>query len=262
MMRQTGSSALVVLLGKELREQWRTHRLLVVLVIFVAFAGLLSPLVAKLMPELMEGLTSSIGESIVIQLPEPTAADAVAQFLKNLTQIGVIALILVTMGSVALERERGTAAVVLSKPVSRLAFLLAKFTALTITFGASLGAAALACWFYTVVLFGALELRMFVQVTGLAGLYLWTLLAMTFLCSSLFRSQIAAGGAAFGVYVGLSLLGLVAQIKDYLPGALIGGAGALAGGASTDVSRAVAVSLALVIVCVPIAWRAFESYEL
>jgi ABC-2 type transport system permease protein len=261
MMRQPGGATLVVLLGKELREQWRTHRLLVILVIFVAFAGLMSPLVAKLMPELMKGLTSSVGESIVIQLPEPTAADAMAQFLKNLTQTGVIALILVTMGSVSLERERGTAAVVLSKPVSRLAFLLAKFIALTITFGVSLGLAALACWFYTVVLFGALEPRIFAQVTMLAGLYLWTLLSVTFLCSALFRSQIAAGGAAFGVYVGLSLLSIVSQVKDYLPGALIEGAGVLAGGASADVSRAAAVSLALVVACVLVAWRTFEGYE-
>lgn len=261
MMRGSVSSV-AVLLGKELREQWRTHRLLVVLVIFVAFAGLMSPLVAKLMPELMKGLTSTAGESISIQLPEPTAADAVGQFLKNLTQTGVIALILVTMGTVALERERGTAAVVLSKPVSRLAFLLAKFVALTITFGVSLGLAALACWFYTVVLFGALELRMFVQVTMLAGLYLWTLLAVTFLCSTLFRSQIAAGGAAFGVYVGLSLLSMVSQVKDYLPGALLDAAGRLALGASADVSRAATVSLALVVACVLVAWRVFEGHEL
>jgi len=251
-----------VLLGKELREQWRTYRFLVIAVVFVAFAGLLSPITAKLTPELLKSLTASTGQAISIQLPEPTAADALAQFLKNLTQIGVIALILVTMGTVALERERGTAATVLSKPVSRLSFLLAKFAALTLTFAASLILAALACWYYTVVLFGSLDAGLFLRLSLLAALYLWVWLAVTFLCSALFKSQIAAGGLAFGVYVASSLLGAVPRLKDYLPGALIEGAGKLSVGAPADVGRAVVVSLILVAACLLAAWRIFERHEL
>jgi len=251
-----------VLLGKELREQWRTYRFLAIAVVFVAFAGLLSPITAKLAPELLKSLTSSAGQTISIQLPEPTAADAIAQFLKNLTQIGVIALILVAMGTVALERERGTAATVLSKPVSRLSFLLAKFAALTLTFAISLALAALACWYYTVVLFGSLDAGLFLRLSLLAALYLWVWLAVTFLCSALFKSQVAAGGLAFGLYVGASLLGIVPQLQDYLPGALIEGAGRLSVGAPADVSRAVVVSLVVVALCLLAAWRVFEQHEL
>ena len=251
-----------ILLGKELREQWRTYRFLAVAIVFVAFSGLMSPIVAKLTPELIESLTSSAGQAISIELPEPTAVDAIGQFLKNLTQIGAIALILVGMGSVALERERGTAALVLSKPVSRLFFLMAKFTALTLVFGVGLGLAAVACWTYTVVLFGPLEPGMFLQVSLQAALYLWVLLAVTFLCSAVFRSQIAAGGVAFGVYVGLSVLGTLPRIKEYLPGALIEGAGALSLGDPVDVSRAAAVSLMMVAICLAASWRVFEGHEL
>jgi ABC-2 type transport system permease protein len=254
-----------VLLGKELREQWRTYRFLAVAVVFVAFVGLLSPITAKLAPEFLKSLTISAGQTsqpISIQLPEPTAADAIAQFLKNLTQIGVIALILVTMGVVALERERGTAATVLAKPVSRLSFLLAKFTALTLTFAISLILAALACWYYTVVLFGSLDAGMFLRLSLLAALYLWVWLAVTFLCSALFKSQIAAGGLAFGVYVGVSLLGVVPRLQDYLPGALIEGAGKLSLGAPADVGQAVVVSLMIVVVCLLAAWQVFEQHEL
>lgn len=254
-----------VLLSKELTEQWRTYRFLVVAVVFVVFAGLLSPVTAKLAPEILKSLTVSAGQTsqtISIQLPEPTAADAVAQFLKNLTQIGVIAMILVAMGTVALERERGTAATVLSKPVSRLSFLLAKFTALTLSLVTSLALAAVACYYYTVVLFGSQDAGTFLQVSLLAALYLWVLLAVTFFCSALFKSQIAAGGLAFGVYVGLSFLSIVPQIKDYLPGALIEGAGKLSLGAPADVSLAVAVSLAVVAICLIAAWQVFERHEL
>ena len=251
-----------VLLGKELREQWRTYRFLALAVVFVAFAGLLSPITAKLAPELLQSLTTSAGQTISIQLPEPTAADSLAQFLKNLTQIGVIALILVAMGTVALERERGTAATVLAKPVSRLSFLLAKFVALTLTFATSLALAALACWYYTVVLFGSLDGVMFLRISLLAALYLWVWLAVTFLCSALFKSQIAAGGLAFGAYAASSLLGIVPRLKDYLPGALIEGAGKLSVGAPAGVSRAVVASLLVIVVCLIAAWQVFERHEL
>ncbi len=186
---------LSVLLGKELREQWRTYRLLAMALVFVAFAGLLSPIVAKVTPELLKNLPTGTGQTITIELPEPTAVDAIAQYLKNLTQTGIIVLILVAMGTVAQERERGTVVTVLSKPVSRLSFLMAKFIALTLTLAASLVLATLACWTYTVVLFGPFDAGVFVRASLLSALYLWVFLAVTFLCSTLTRSPIAAGGA-------------------------------------------------------------------
>ena len=63
-------------------------------------------------------------------IPEPTVADAVAQFTKNIGQFGVLIAILVTMGSVATEKERGTAAFLLTKPIGRGAFVAAKVVAI------------------------------------------------------------------------------------------------------------------------------------
>ena len=57
------------------------------------------------------------------------------QFLKNLGQTGILAAILLAMGSVAAEKERGTAACSSPSPLSRGAFLAAKLTAI-----------ALRCW--------------------------------------------------------------------------------------------------------------------
>lgn len=252
----------IVLLGKELREQARTHRFLATILVFVAFAGLLSPIVAKVMPELFENLPTGTGQTISIQMPEPTASDAIAQFLKNLTQTGVIVLILVVMGTVAQERERGTAVTVLSKPVSRLSFLMAKFTALTLMLAFSLVLSALACWYYTLVLFGALDAMVFLKVSLLAALYLWTILAVTFLCSTLFKSQVAAGGLAVGLYALLSVLSVVPQAKPYLPAALVDGAGKLALGHSADLGWAVVTSLIVVLACLVVADWTFERREL
>ena len=52
-------------LRKELRESWRTGRLPVVALVFFAF-GLMSPLAAKYLPELLQG----VGGSVKIIVPD------------------------------------------------------------------------------------------------------------------------------------------------------------------------------------------------
>ena len=99
------------LLGKELLEQWRTRRLVVVAVVFVAF-GIVSAFLAKYAPELVKALA---GDEYQIVVPPPTVRDAADQFLKNLGQAGILTAVLLAMGSVANEKERGTAALILSK---------------------------------------------------------------------------------------------------------------------------------------------------
>ncbi|MCD6286204.1 MAG: ABC transporter permease, partial [Anaerolineae bacterium] len=91
----------LVALRKELFEQRRTYRLLVVVVVLLGF-GLMSPLAAKLTPELLRLLPN--GEEIAKLIPSPTTADAVAQYLKNSSQFGVLLALLMTMGVVVQEK--------------------------------------------------------------------------------------------------------------------------------------------------------------
>ena len=109
-----------ILLRKELLESWRTLRLPVVGGLFLV-VGLTSPLLAKFLPEIVK---AAGGDQLSgLQIPEPVVGDAVLQLWKNLGQFGAFAAIILAMGSVATERDRGTAAFVLSKTVSRGAFL-------------------------------------------------------------------------------------------------------------------------------------------
>ena len=88
-------------------------------------------------------------------------ADSVAQYLKNTEQFGILLVILLTMGVVAQEKERGTAAMLLTKPVSRSAVILAKWlTGMTILL-AGLLVDGLACLAYTAVLFEPLPFGTF-----------------------------------------------------------------------------------------------------
>ena len=247
-----------VALNKELLELWRTYRALVVGAVLLAF-GLLSPLTAKLTPELIRLIPN--GDQLAGLIPAPTALDAVGQYLKNMSQFAVILALLLTMGAITQEKERGTAAMMLSKPLPRWAFLAAKFAALGLIFAVGLLLAGAGAYYYTWLLFGPLDLAAWAGLNGLLLLFTLVYVALTLLCSVLTRSQAAAGGIAFGALILLAILGAIPQIGRYLPGELVTWAGRLfAGGASAW--PALAVSLGLIAVALAAAWWRFERQEL
>ena len=249
----------LAVLRKELVEQWRTRRWVTAAVVFLFF-GFLSPLGAKLLPDLLEGLGDTGG--VMIEIPPPTAQDALLQYVKNMSQFGVLLAVLLAMGTVAREKERGTAAMVLSKPVSRADFLLGKFVALTLVFGLCLALAGLACYYYTVVLFEGTGEARFVEMNLLLGLFIEFYLAVTLLGSTVARSQVVAGGLGLGAVFVVAILGVLPRFGDYMPTALLDWAGALMAGTGEPAWGAVVVSLGVIIVCLGAALVVFERQEL
>jgi ABC-2 type transport system permease protein len=250
-------SGLGILTRKELKEQWRTYKLVVVAVIFL-FLGLATPLMVKSLPDLIK----LAGEEIKIELPPPTAAQAFKEYADTLTQAGVLATILIAMGAIAQERERGTAAMVLSKPVSRSAFVLAKLLAMSVTFGVSLAAAAAGCYLYAVLLFDEAAFFPFAGLNLLMGLFFILCLAVTLLCSSFFKSQLAAGGVALALLIGQALLSGIPGIGRYAPGEIINWGTRMISGDSASAWGAVVTSLGVIILCVLLACSMLRRREL
>ena len=249
----------LAMLRKELVEQWRSRRLLAVASVFLFF-GFLSPLGAKLLPDIMQSLGDTGG--IVIEFSTPTAQDGLLQHVKNTSQIGVFLAVLVTMGALAREKERGTAAMILSKPASRAHFLLSKFVALTLVFGLCLALAGLACYYYTIVLFKGIGEARFVEMNLLLALFIEFYLAVTLLGSTIARSQVVAGGLGLGSVFVVAILGALPRIGDYMPTALLEWARVLMVGSGESAWGAAAVSLGGIVICLGIALAVFERQEL
>jgi ABC-2 type transport system permease protein len=247
------------LLRKELLEQWRTTRLPLVATVFL-LVGLSSPLLARFTPEILKAVG---GSQFAIVLPTPTAADAYDQLAKNVGQFGALIAVLLAMGSVATEKERGTAAFILVKPVSRGAFLVAKLVAIAATLAISTAIAGAGAWFYTLVLFEPLPLAGFIGAMALQWLALVAYAAITFLGSTLTRSALAAAGLGVAAFIVLGILSIVPTIGTYLPTGLGAPARALAlGQANVDVLGPASASIGLVLLLVAAAWVAFRRQEL
>lgn len=248
-----------VALRKEWLEQWRTYRLLVMCVILVVF-GLLSPLIAKYTPEIIRLIPN--GEVMVQLIPAPTLMDAVTQFIKNISQFGVILALLLTMGTVAREKDKGTAAMMLVKPLPRVSFLLAKFTALMLMFAVAIAIAGAACYYYTWLLFGALDVPRWLALIGLTILFVLVYIAITLFCSVVTKSQAAAGGLALCMLFILGLVGAIPGLGEYLPGQLITWGGELMSGKTEVFWPALWVSVGIIVFALMGAMFIFERQEL
>jgi ABC-2 type transport system permease protein len=247
------------LLRKELLEQWRTLRLPLVAVVFT-IVGLASPLLARFTPELLKAVANG---QFQISLPPPTAADSVAQLAKNLGQFGGLIAVLLATGSVATEKERGTAAMILSKPASRGAFLLSKLVAIGATLGIGVALAAAGAWFYTLVLFEPLPVLGFAAGAALQWLVLLSWASITFLGSTLTRSALAAAGIGIVGFLVVGIAGAIPSIAPFVPTGLIGPANALELGLPPgDLATPLVATVAWILALGLVSWLAFREQEL
>ncbi len=246
-------------LRKELLEQWRTSRFIIVLFVLGLF-GMTSPLLAKFTPEILKMVPGV--EDIAAIIPAPSMLDAIAQYIKNIGQFGFILALLMTMGSVAVEKDKGTAAMVLVKPLPRSMFLLSKFCAISLNFLASLLVAGLGGFYYTLVLFSAPDMTAWLAMNALLLLYILVWVAITLFFSTLVRSQAAAVGLSFGVMLVFSLVGISPVIARYLPDRLIGWGASLAAMQDMQAWPALWVSLGLIAASLIGSWLIFRNQEL
>jgi ABC-2 type transport system permease protein len=150
----------------------------------------------------------------------------------------------------------------LVKPLPRWAFLAAKFLAVAATFALSLAVAGLGAWYYTLLLFEALDLPAWLALNGLLLVQLLVYVALTLFASALTRSQTAAGGLAFALLIVLAIPGAIPRVGDYLPGTLVVWGAGLVTGADQAYWGALVVSLGLILAALLGAWLVFERQEL
>jgi ABC-2 type transport system permease protein len=249
-------SGFSILLKKELWQQIKTYRLLIVGCVFVFF-GLTTPLMLKYLPEIIK-LT---GTPLPLEIPPPTAIESLAEYAGTVGQLGVLLTVLMSMGAIADELRRGTAVIILSKPVTRAVFVNAKLTAISLTFIVSLIAASLLCFGYTVWLIGPASVMPFIGLNLLLALFLIFCLSVTLLFSSLFRSSLAAGGLGIGVLILIAVLSAVPVIGDYLPGKLLGWGSELLAGTGNNYWWSLGVTLVSTIACTYGAQRLLKNKE-
>ncbi len=245
---------------KELLEQVRTYRLWILLAVFLLF-GMMSPLMAKLMPEIFSSLDM---EGVVIQVPEPTVYDAYAQFFKNFTQMGILVVLLVFGGTLSNELSKGTLVNILAKGLPRRTVLLSKYVAAVLVWTAGYALAIATDYGYTVYLFPG---------EGVTNLFfslfcLW--LFVCFVIALIMLSSTVAPGSFGGLILSavslviMLMLGMVPETEQYNPITLASINTALLDGTKSISGLTITISITLVLIlsCLITSILIFEKKKL
>ncbi len=247
-------------LGKELQEIRKTWRIWVIPGMLLFFA-VSSPLLALLAPALISSMAQS-QPGVTITLPPATWADAYGQFLKNLNQIVLIAVVITGAGAVSSERASGTAVLTLTKPIARSAFVLAKILSQSILLVACSALGAIVCAALTRVIFGPAPLWPFADAVLLWLAYALLLVTVMTLFSVWFPARGAAAGAGLAFLFLSFLIAIWAPAVRYTFAGLLPAAGKALVGQPPPVFWPLVTAATVSIVNAAAAVRLFKRQEL
>lgn len=253
-------TAFAAFLRKEALETFRTWRIWVVpgILLFMAVA---SPVLASVMPEVMKSVASQ-QPGVTIQLPPPTYLDAYGQWVKNLSQLVLWVVVIAAGGVVSAEHRSGTAILVLTKPLSRRAFVVARALASAVLLAAATLVASAACYAATLALFPGAPLAPLAQTSGAWLAAALTLTFATVFFSSLIEAQAGAAVLGLGLLGVLYLTALWRPLAQYGPAGLLGAPAEILAGRAVALGWPLASAAALSALCVAAAAALYSRREL
>lgn len=248
-------------LRKEVSEILRTWRIWVLpgIVVFFALSG---PVLARFQAELIATLLPAGESGISIQIPEPRFADAYLQWTKNLSQMVLFAVIIMFGGMISGEKRSGTAVLVLTKPLSRAAFVVAKFMSQAGLLVVAVVVGALLTWAMTYAMFGEAPAAVLAEATCAWLVFAVLFVAIMELFSATLDSQAGAAGLGFLVYILLSIASLWGPALRHSPAGLISAPNALILGEAEPLLWPILASVVLALACLVASVAVFRRREL
>jgi ABC-2 type transport system permease protein len=236
----------------------RTHRWAILIGVY-AFFGILGPLTARYFGEIVGRFASDM----VLEVPDPRPVDGIEQFLANATQVGLLAVVVVAAGSLALDARAEVAAFLRTRVERARELLWPRYAIVTVTAIAALMVGTGLAWAFTTVLIGSLPAGGMLLGTLLGAVYLAFAVAVLAAVAGYTSGTVPMVFTGLVVLLVLPLLGLLPPVEPWLPSHLIGSVTALVEGApATDYTRAAVVTLVAIPVLLAVAARQFERREI
>lgn len=203
---------------KEVMESVRNFKLFVLLAVFIII-GIISPLTALLMPDIMSMVMEDAG--ISFDFPPVTALDSYTQFFGNMNQLGLPILVIVTGSILTNEFSKNTLVNLLTKGLKRHNVMLVKFLYAVLMWTAAYAAGVVTAYMYTIYYWDN-ELENILAAFSLTWIYGIFLISVIMLASAIFRTSFL--GVLFTVLVAVIILiiaGIYPPAAEYLPQYLI-----------------------------------------
>ncbi len=244
-------TGLWVLVRKEVLEQRRTHKFLAMAAVFTLVA-VLGPTVFRIVQHLQD---------------EPHGVEQAREALVNIGGgmipfLGIFLAIIITMGALASERASGTAAMTLSKPVTRAAFVAAKFLGLGASIFGAVAIAGTVAYLLTLLLFADGGLGRFAVGLVITATYLLFVGSIALFWSAMFSRQLLAGGIAFVLMVVQGILTGIPHTERFWPISSVDWSMSIIRGEANDRWPGFAIACGLIVVLSLASWVIFRRKEL
>jgi len=249
--------------AKELTESLRTKRLFVLVCVFISLA-LISVLTARFVGEILAALMSAEGGTpIIIEVPPPVWSDSYAQLYSSLTELGIIAIIMLHMSIILREKSTGTIDLMMAKGLTAGVFVLSKYAVAAGVSLITLFIAVFVTYGYTWVLFYyACSLGCVLLGAVSFGAFMLMMLAIVFLCSAIAKSTAISAVLGLAAFFVMLLIGSLPVVGRFAPSGLVNYSVALsAGGGQDRMGIYIAVAVTVAAICLWLAMRVLRKRE-
>ncbi|AIF42527.1 ABC transporter permease [Virgibacillus sp. SK37] len=192
------------LFKKEMLENWRNKKWLWFPLVMILIA-IMDPISNYYLPQIIKSV-GGLPEGAVLELPEFTPVEAIMMSLGQLSSLGVLIIVLISMGSIASEKKSGVIELILVKPVSYANYITAKWASLFVLIWTALFLSLVCSWYYINILFGSFSLLQLIQVTFFYGIWLTLVITISIFYNSLFHTPGLVAFLSAGTVIAMSVL--------------------------------------------------------
>lgn len=205
------------------RLEWlrllRSARGVSLLAVYV-FYGLLGPVIARYLADIVRNVQSDSGIKITITRA-PVPKDGMINFVSQVGQIGLIVTVVVAAGALAFDGRRGISTFFRTRARDIWQLVLPRAVVPALGAVVAYTAGTLAAWYETSLLIGAPSVGAVLAGWLTGVVFLVFVVAVVAAASSLARGTLGTIGVALGALVVFPLVGIVDSVHDWLPTSLM-----------------------------------------
>ncbi len=201
------------------RLEWlrltRSRRAVALGCVYVFF-GLLGPVMAKY----MEQIVNRVQSGVRVTFPAPTPATGITNYVSQVSQTGLVVVVLIAASAFSFDSRRGLSTFLRTR-ATIWQLVAPRFVTNAAAAVAAYVAGSLAAWYETALLLGAPPAGPMLAGITCGALYLVFAVAVTAAASSIARSTLGSAGITLAALLLLPVLGTIGALHDWLPSTLV-----------------------------------------
>lgn len=240
----------------------RTKRIVILLVVFVAF-GLIGPLGARYLPELINNSPNNGGITVTVTA-KPKPVDGYVQYMSNVSQLGTLVAVIIAAYSLAIDAKTNLSVYYRTRIKQVTKLILSRFVVITMATVGTFIIGTIAAWYETTALLGNISIKNLIVGALYISIYWIFSIATVALAASFVRGLLATVGLSLGMLISFPLLSVIKPISHWLPSELVGSLSALVGNQHTAAYyfRPTVITLCATVISLGIALWRFKVREI